>query len=83
MKFMVVSEQVTDLKEDARSELYEAMNQFYSNIPPGVRLEKDYIRADRLGSYSILEVENREAVTAVMAPFDGLVHAQIIELIGD
>ena len=81
MKFMVESTQVPDLSEAQLARLYEAMGQFYSSIPDGVTLECDYVRADRSGSWSVLDVPDRAALDAILAPFDGLVRVAVTEVL--
>jgi hypothetical protein len=81
MKFMVQSMQRPNLTEADNARLYTAMNGFYTNIPEGVTLMSDFIRADKLGSYSVLEVPDRATMDAIMAPFDGLVIVDIVEVL--
>ena len=50
-------------------------------MPADVKLEADYILADRSGSYSVLTVPDRETLDAIMAPFAGLVVAEIHSLL--
>jgi 5-bromo-4-chloroindolyl phosphate hydrolysis protein len=80
MRFIVISKQVQGLTAEQTATLYTRMAQFYENIPSDVILEADYIRLDKLGSYSILDVPNREVMNTIMAPFNELVSAEIIEL---
>ena len=81
MRFMVQSMQRPNLTAEERDQLYGAMQVFYNNIPDGVKLIFDFIRADKLGSYSVLEVPDRATIDHIMAPFDGLVNAEIIEVL--
>ncbi len=81
MKFMVQSEQVPDLDAAQRTQLYASMARFYGEIPEGVTLETDYIRADRQGSWSVLEVPDRAALDEILAPFEGLVRVTVTEVI--
>ena len=81
MRFLVHSMQRPGLIASERTRLYAAMAAFYAEIPPDVVLECDYIRADKLGSYSVLRVPDRAAVDRVLAPFEGLVDVDVVELV--
>ncbi len=81
MKFMVQSEQARQLDDEERAELYKRMGVFYGGIPEGVTLECDYIRADRLGSWSVLDVPDRATLDGILAPFDGYVRVTVTELV--
>lgn len=81
MKFLVRSMQRAGLTEEENARLYSAMNDFYSRIPPNVTLECDYVRADRLGSYSVLDVPDRAALDAILVPFTGLVELETVEVV--
>lgn len=77
MRYIVVSRQRPNLTPDEQGRLYAAAQKFYTQMPPGVRLEADYILADRTGSYSVVDVPDRATMEAIMAPFDGLVVAEL------
>ncbi len=81
MKFMVHSSQRPGLTEEENGRLYAAMQAFYGEIPEGVALECDYVKADRSGSYSVLDVPDRAALDAILAPFDGLVVVEVVEVL--
>ena len=81
MRFLVHSLQNNDLDANQKVRLYATMNKFYTDMPKGITLECDYILADRSGSYSVLEVPDRAALDAVLAPFDGLIKVEIFEVI--
>ncbi len=81
MRFIVCSRQRPDLTDDERQRLYAAANAFYTKMPADVKLEADYILADRTGSYSVLSVPDRETMDAIMAPFEGLVVVEILPLL--
>ncbi len=81
MRFMVQGRQPADLTDDQRRRLYAAMDVFYGDIPDGVTLECDYIRADKLGSYSVLSLPDRATLDRILAPFDGLVDVEVVELV--
>jgi len=81
MRFIVCSRQRPDLTDDERQRLYAAAESFYTTMPADVKLEADYILADRSGSYSVLTVPDRETLDAIMAPFAGLVVAEIHSLL--
>ena len=80
MKFMVVSMQVPNLTAEQNARLYKAMGRFYPDVPDGVTLECDYIRVDKLGSYSVLDVPDRETLDEILEPFDGLVQVEVVEV---
>ena len=81
MRFLVHSMQVPNLSPEQNARLYQAMNAFYHQIPKGVTLECDYIRADKLGSYSVLDVPDRATLDRILAPFDGLVQAEVVPVL--
>jgi hypothetical protein len=81
MRFLVHSMQVPNLSPEQNARLYQAMNAFYNEVPKGVTLECDYIRADKLGSYSVLDVPDRATLDRIMAPFDGLVKAEVVPVL--
>lgn len=81
MRFLVHSLQVPDLDDAQRGRLYAAMQRFYAHVPDGVTLECDYIKADRSGSYSVLDVPDRATLDAIMAPFEGLVRVEIVPVL--
>jgi len=81
MRFIVCSRQRPALTEDEGQRLYAATEAFYREMPADVKLEADYILADRSGSYSVLTVPGRETMDALMAPFAGLVVAEIHPLL--
>ena len=81
MKFLVHSDQRAGLTGEENRRLYGAMQAFYSEVPEGVTLECDYIKADRSGSYSVLDVPDRAALDAILAPFDGLVVLEVVEVL--
>lgn len=80
MRYIVCSRQRPGLSPDELGRLYAAAQQFYTGMPPGVKLEADYILQDRSGSYSVLTVPDRATMDTIMAPFEGLVVAEIHEL---
>lgn len=80
MRFLVHSMQRPGLTDAENLRLYEAMGVFYAKIPAGVTLECDYVRADKLGSYSVLSVPDRAALDQILAPFDGLVVLDVVEV---
>ncbi len=80
MRFLVHSMQRTGLTDDENRRLYEAMGVFYGNIPDGVTLECDYVRADKLGSYSVLSVPDRATLDQILAPFEGLVNVEVVSV---
>ena len=49
-------------------------------IPADVRLEADFIKADKKGSYSVLTVPDRATMDRILAPFEGLVVVEVVEL---
>ncbi|MBU0550989.1 hypothetical protein KKF91_21210 [Myxococcota bacterium] len=81
MRYMVVSNQVPNLTQEQNQRLYAAMGVFYNDIPADVTLEGDFIREDRLGSYSVLTVPDRATLDRILAPFDGLVQVEIVPLL--
>ena len=81
MRYHVHSMQRPGLTEAESRSLYEAMGVFYGAIPTGVTLECDYVRADKLGSYSVLSVPDRAALDRILAPFEGLVVLDIVEVL--
>jgi hypothetical protein len=81
MRFIVCSRQRPNLSDDERQRLYAAAETFYTKMPADVKLEADFILADRTGSYSVLTVPDRETMDAIMAPFAGLVVAEIHPLL--
>lgn len=81
MRFLVRSMQRTGLTEAENKRLYAAMGEFYGNIPDGVTLECDYIRTDRLGSYSVLEVPDRATLDHILSPFEGLVNVEVVPVL--
>ncbi len=81
MRFLVHSTQRAGLTDAESSRLYEAMGAFYGSIPEGVTLECDYVRADKLGSYSVLCVPDRAALDRILAPFEGLVVLVVVEVL--
>ena len=80
MRFLVHAEQRPDLTEAERHAFYGAMQVFYEQVPPDVRLEADFIKADRTGSYSVLTVPDRAVVDRILAPFEGWVVLEVVEL---
>lgn len=80
MRFLVQSVQRPHLDERQMERLYAAMNAFYTQVPPGVELECDYIRADRRGSYSVLRVPDRSTLDRILAPFEGLVEIDVVRV---
>lgn len=78
MRFLVKADQVPGLNPAQRARLYEEMGRFYAAMPPGVTLECDYVRTDRLGSYSVLDVPDRATLDAILAPFAGLVNVEVV-----
>ena len=81
MKFLVHSDQRPGLTDEENRRLYGAMQDFYTGIPDGVTLECDYVKADRSGSYSVLDVPDRAALDAILEPFEGLVVLEIVEVL--
>jgi hypothetical protein len=81
MRFIVVSRQRPNLSPEETARLYAAANTFYTAMPAGVKLEADFILADRTGSYSVVNVPDRATMDAIMAPFEGLVVAEIHALL--
>lgn len=81
MRYIVVSRQRPNLSPEETTRLYAAANQFYTGMPPGVKLEADFILADRTGSYSVVSVPDRATMDAIMAPFEGLVVAELHALL--
>lgn len=77
MRYIVISRQRPNLSPEETARLYAAANQFYTGMPAGVKLEADYILADRTGSYSVVDVPDRATMDAIMAPFEGLVNAEV------
>lgn len=77
MRYIVISRQRPNLSPEETARLYAAANQFYTGMPEGVKLEADYILADRTGSYSVVDVPDRATMDAIMAPFAGLVNAEL------
>ena len=80
MRFIVCSRQRPNLTPDETRRLYAAAEKFYTGMPPDVKLEADYILQDRSGSYSVLTVPDRDTMDTIMAPFEGLVIAEIHEI---
>lgn len=76
MRILVRGHSRSDLTSDEQARLQQAMDQFYNQPPPGVRLECDYILCDYSGSFSVIEVESEAALRATLAPFDGLVRIE-------
>ena len=76
MRYIVHSRQRPNLTPEQLKRLYAAAEKLYTQIPPGVKLEADYILADRSGSYSVLTVPHRATLDAIMAPYEGLVIAE-------
>lgn len=81
MRYIVHSRQRPNLSPEELARLYAAAEKFYTQMPAGVKLEADYILADRSGSYSVLTVPDRETMDAIMAPYEGLVIAEIHALL--
>lgn len=81
MKVLVKGTQRRDLDAEEMRRLYAAMNAFYTDIPDGVTLLFDLIRTDRKGSYSVLEVPDRETIERIVEPFSGLVEIELVEVI--
>ena len=81
MRYLVHSRQRPGLAPEELARLYLAAQAFYTAMPPGVKLEADYILADRTGSYSVLTAPDRETMDRIMAPFEGLVRAEIHALL--
>lgn len=81
MRFLVHSKTRTGLTPEQTTRLYAAAQAFYTGMPPGVLLEADYILADRSGSYSVLTVPDRDTMDRIMAPFAGLVDAEVVLLL--
>ncbi len=81
MRFLVQAMQRPNLTPADTARLYAAMGEFYGAIPSGVTLECDYIRGDRRGSYSVLDVPDRATLDRILAPFDGLVDVQVVPVL--
>jgi hypothetical protein len=81
MRFLVQAMQRPDLTPDEHARLYAAMGEFYGGIPSGVTLECDYIRDDRRGSFSVLDVPDRATLDRILAPFAGLVEVQVVPVL--
>jgi hypothetical protein len=81
MRFLVHSMQRPGLTPAETARLYAAMRVFYGDVPRGVTLECDYVRDDRRGSYSVLDVPDRATLDRILAPFAGLVDVDVVPVL--
>lgn len=78
MLFILINETRTNLTEEDYNVLGGMMNDFYRNIPPGVRLVGDYATLDRKKNFAILAADSADEIDALKAPFEKYVHIEVI-----
>lgn len=81
MRFLVRARQSRELSEEEQGRFYAAMTRFYEAMPAGVTLECDYVRADRRGSYSVLDVPERSVLDQVLEPFAEFVDLEVVPVL--
>lgn len=78
MIFILINETKSGLTEEDYKVLGGMMNDFYDNIPAGIRLVGDYATLDRKKNFAILETDSAEKVEQLKAPFEKYVDIEVI-----
>lgn len=78
MIFILINETKSGLTGEDYKVLGGMMNDFYDNIPAGIRLVGDYATHDRKKNFAILETDSAEKVEQLKAPFEKYVDIEVI-----
>lgn len=78
MIFILINETKSGLTGEDYKVLGGMMNDFYDNIPAGIRLVGDYATLDRKKNFAILETDSAEKVEQLKAPFEKYVDIEVI-----
>ena len=78
MIFILVNETKSGLSGEDYKVLGGMMNDFYDNIPAGIRLVGDYATLDRKRNFAILETDSADKVEKLKAPFEKYVNIEVI-----
>ena len=80
MLFILINETRSDLTGEDYALLGEKMKDFYTNIPPGIKLVGDYSTVDKKKNFSIIEADSIEEVDALKAPFAKYVNIEVYQV---
>ncbi len=78
MLYMLINATKQGLTADQYTKVAELANQFYENVPAGVKLHGDWSANDRSRTFSLIEAETPELLEEIQKPFAGLVDIETI-----
>lgn len=78
MLFLLINETKKELREEDYRILSGIMNDFYNNIPPGIRLVGDYVTLDKKKNFAIIESDSMEKIEELKSPFERYVNIEVI-----
>jgi hypothetical protein len=78
MLYMLINRTRSDLSQAQYSELGRRAQDFYNQIPPGVRLVGDWAATDRSRTFALLETDDPELIERIQEPFRGLVDIEVV-----
>jgi hypothetical protein len=78
MLYMLINRTRTDLSVDDYAEVARLANQFYDNVPEGVKLCGDWSANDRSRTFSLIETDDPALLEQIQRPFQGFVDIEVV-----
>lgn len=78
MIFILINETKKDLSQADYMTLWNLTKDFYSNIPPGIRMLGDYNTMDKTKNFAIIEADSINSINDMKSRFEKYVNIQVI-----
>lgn len=78
MLYMLINQTRTGLSPENYAEVAKLANQFYENVPEGVKLCGDWSANDRSRTFSLIEADDPALLDEIQRPFEGYVDIEVI-----
>ncbi len=78
MLYMLINKTRSGLSAEDYAHIAELANQFYENVPEGIRLHGDWSANDRSRTFSLIETDDPDLLETVQRPFRGYVDIEVV-----